>query len=238
MNIIISGYGRMGKEVEKIVLERNHKIVAIIDNVNDFNRQINQIQQADVAIDFSFPDVAADNILRFFKYNIPVVIGTTGWFNRFEEIKNQCIEQKQTLFWSTNMSLGVNLYFKLNNQLAEIMNRYNDYIPSVEETHHIHKKDAPSGTAISLANDILSHYKNLNGWKLSDSEPKDNELSIKSIREAETIGEHKVCYHSDIDEIEIRHTAFNRKGLALGSVVAAEWLQGKKGVFTMSDLLK
>lgn len=181
MNIIISGYGRMGKEVEKIVLERNHKIVAIIDNVNDFNRQINQIQQADVAIDFSFPDVAADNILRFFKYNIPVVIGTTGWFNRFEEIKNQCIEQKQTLFWSTNMSLGVNLYFKLNHQLAEIMNRYNDYIPSVEETHHIHKKDAPSGTAISLANDILSHYKNLNGWKLSDSEPKDNDLSIKSI---------------------------------------------------------
>ncbi|MDD4847896.1 MAG: 4-hydroxy-tetrahydrodipicolinate reductase [Bacteroidales bacterium] len=238
MKIILSGYGRMGKEVENIALERHHTIAAIIDQPSDFVRQIDKIRQADVAIDFSLPSAAADNILRFFDVNIPIVVGTTGWQDRFQEIEQRCITEHKSLFWSSNMSLGVNLFFQLNRQLADLLHSYEHYTPSIEETHHIHKKDAPSGTALMLANDILPLYPKLSDWKLADGDLHADRLMIQSIRKGEVVGEHKVCYHSEIDEIEIRHTAFNRKGFALGAVVAAEWLHGKTGIFNMNDLLK
>lgn len=237
MNIVISGYGRMGKEVEKMALEYGHQIVAIIDQAEDFNKQLSQIKKADVAIDFSIPEAAADNILHFFEMDIPVVVGTTGWLNRFHKIETFCKKAGKSLFWASNMSIGVNLFFKLNQQLAAMMSCYADFTPSIEETHHIHKKDAPSGTAITLAKEVLNHYPHLKKWELSSSKTSDNSLVITSIREGEIVGEHKVCYHSEIDEIEIRHTAFSRKGFALGSLIAAKWLQGKKGVFGMEDLL-
>jgi len=238
MKIILSGYGRMGRQVEKIALQRNHTIAAIVDTVDDFKKYRTQIAAADVAIDFSMPNAAADNILRFFEVKIPVVVGTTGWYERLEEIKNQCINEKQSLLYATNMSLGVNLFFELNRKLAKLLHPYSEYQPSIKETHHIHKKDAPSGTAITLANDILQQYPQLSGWTLATSDEISGKLPITAIREGEIVGTHEVKYHSLVDEISITHAAFSREGFAVGAVCAAEWLPGHFGIFTMQDVIK
>ena len=238
MKIILSGYGRMGRQVEKTALQRHHTIAAIIDNTDDFKKYRTQIAAADVVIDFSMPDAVADNILRFFEVKIPVVVGTTGWYERFEEIKNQCINEKQSLLYGTNMSLGVNLFFELNRMAAKLLHPYSDYQPSIQETHHIHKKDAPSGTAITLANNILQQYPHLSDWTLATSGEISGKLPITAIREGEIVGTHEVKYHSPVDEISITHTAFSREGFAIGAVCAAEWLPGHCGVFTMQDVIR
>ena len=237
MKIIISGYGRMGRHIEKTALQRGHTIAAVIDNVSDFEVHKDKITDADVAIDFSMPDVAADNILRFFEAKIPVVVGTTGWYERFEEVKNQCISKKQSLLYATNMSLGVNLFFELNRTLAKLMYPHSEYRPNIKETHHIHKKDAPSGTAITLANDILQQYPHLSDWALASSDEFSDKLPITAVREGETVGTHTVKYHSSVDEISITHIAFSRESFALGAVCAAEWLLGREGIFTMKDVV-
>jgi len=238
MKIIISGYGRMGRMVEKTALQRGHTIAAIVDIVNDYNMYKNKIAEADVAIDFSMPEAVADNILRFFEMKIPVVIGTTGWYDRFEEIKHQCLNQNQSLLYGTNMSLGMNLFFELNRKLATLIHTYPEYHPSIEETHHIHKKDTPSGTAITLANDILQQYHDFSEWALTSSEEHTDKLPITAIRKGDVVGTHEIKYRSHDDEIIIRHTAFSREGFALGAVFAAEWLPGHYGVFTMNDVIK
>jgi len=236
MKIILSGYGRMGRQIEKTALSRHHTIAAIVDNADDFKRYRTQISTADVAIDFSLPEAAADNILRFFEMKLPVVVGTTGWHDRLEEIKNQCISEKQSLLYGTNMSLGVNLFFEINRMAAKLLHPH-DYHPNIKETHHIHKKDAPSGTAITIANDILQQYPHLSDWILTPSDNPSDKLPITALREGEVVGTHEITYRSAVDEINITHAAFSREGFAIGAVCAAEWLPGHCGVFTMRDLI-
>jgi len=237
MNIVISGYGRMGHEVEKVALERKHKIVAIIDNKNDWQDKIDTIKNADVIIDFSFPETAVDNFRRCFEIGIPLVSGTTGWYDKMHEVKDFCTKNNASFFYAHNFSIGVNIFFEANKKLAKMIASVGGYSPSMEETHHIHKLDSPSGTAIRLAEDIIKEFEGIEKWK-NDLNINKNELSIISKREGEITGEHMITYQSDVDEITISHSAKNRKGFALGAVVAAEFLLGKKGIFTMSDLLK
>lgn len=236
MNVIVSGYGRMGKQIEQIALGRGHKIVAVLDNASDFDEMEETIRNADVAIDFSLPETAADNIIRFIRLSTPVVVGTTGWYQRFEEIKKECLQHNGALLYSTNMSIGVNLFFRLNRVLAQLMHPYPEYRPCIEETHHIHKKDAPSGTALTLAEDTLKQYDAFSGWQLNN-DCDSARLPVFAHREGEVVGEHIVKYSSSVDEIAIRHTAFSREGFALGAVLAAEWIRGKHGIFTMQDVL-
>jgi 4-hydroxy-tetrahydrodipicolinate reductase len=232
MKIIISGYGRMGKRVEALALQQNHEIVSIIDKPEDFLL----LKSADVAIDFSLPEAAPNNIIRFIDNSIPVVVGTTGWYERLQEIKHYCCEKKGSLLYGSNMSIGMNLFFALNKKLAKLMHPYPQYRISVEETHHIHKKDAPSGTAITIVEDILQEYNELLGWELNGNNFS-KKIPVAAIREGETVGKHGIIYNSDIDEISIQHNAFNRDGFALGALTAAKWLSGKRGVFTMEDVL-
>ena len=249
MKIILLGYGKMGHEVEKIALQRGHEILAKIDNENDWNsfkhsatQQLNNSVTQTVAIEFSTPATAFDNIKRCFDMNIPVVCGTTAWYQHFDEIKVRCEKEKQALFYAPNFSIGMNIMFMLNQQLAKITEKY-DYKLSLTETHHIHKLDKPSGTAVKLANDIVDNNKNYDSWKLVECLMKNeecsmkNELPIEAIREGEYFGIHEVKAESSCDIISLRHEAFSREGFATGAVIAAEFLIGKKGLFTMNDLL-
>ncbi len=236
MKIALLGYGKMGKEIEKISFSRGHSVVIKMDEHNVKQTGKMELSGADVAIEFSTPQTACDNILKCFEANIPVVVGTTGWYEKLGEISKQCNAGGHALFYASNFSIGVNLFFRLNEQLALMMNSQNGYESSIEEVHHIHKKDAPSGTAITLAEGLLKHSKNKKKWINKASTDPDS-LSIISIREDEVPGTHTVKYSSTIDEIEIRHTAHNRQGFALGAVLAAEWIKGKKGIFGMQDLL-
>ncbi len=236
MNIALIGYGKMGKEIEQIALSRGHKIALIVDAHNASSYTIDELKKADVAIEFSTPDSALDNIYKCFEAGVPVVVGTTGWLNKLEEVKKTCSDKKQTLFYTSNYSIGVNLFFQLNQQLAKLMNLHKEYNVSMEEIHHVHKLDAPSGTAISLANQILTNYEGKSKW-VNELSQHPNELSIVSKRLDEVPGTHTVTYRSEIDEISISHIAFNRKGFASGAVVAAEWVQDKKGVFGMEQLM-
>ncbi len=238
MKIILLGYGKMGHEVEKIALQRGHEIIAIIDNEEEFrNSGIQEIKnQGDVvAIEFSTPATAFENIKRCFDLNIPVVCGTTAWYEHFDEVKEICEKEGQTLFNAPNFSIGMNIMFMLNSQLAKITEKY-DYKLSLTETHHIHKLDKPSGTAVKLANDIIENNKNYNSWGLDDY-TNNGVLPIESIREGEYFGIHEVKAESSCDIISLRHEAFSREGFATGAVIAAEFIQGKKGIFTMNDLL-
>lgn len=235
MNIALIGYGKMGKEIESIAVKRGHNIVLIIDKENSDLVSEKDFAKADVAIEFSTPHTVVQNIKNCMDAKLPVVVGATGWYDHFEEIKTYCAEKKGGLFHATNFSLGVNLFFKLNSYLAELMNKYNDYDVSMEEIHHIHKLDKPSGTAITLANQIISKVDRKSGWSLDKN--KENQLYIKDIREGEVPGTHIIKYHSEIDDIEIMHKAHNRKGFALGAVIAAEFLNGKKGIYTMQDII-
>ena len=236
MKIALIGYGKMGHAIEKIATDRGHSVVSVIDIDNQSDFDSPQFLSADVAIEFSQPQSAFDNYLKCFERNIPVVAGTTGWLAQLDEIKNRCIEKNQTFFYASNYSLGVNIFFALNKYLAKIMSNFPAYDVSIEEIHHIHKLDSPSGTAITLAEHIMDNIYRKKRWK-EGSEGADDDLLIHSQREGEVPGAHEIIYESDVDVIRIQHSAKNRKGLALGAVVAAEFVKGKKGFLSMNDML-
>jgi len=237
MKIALIGYGKMGKTIEKFAVQRGHQIVSIIDinNIEDFNSDA--FKSADVAIEFTTPDTAFDNYMRSFEANVPVVSGTTGWLDRISEIKEKCEKEGKTLFYTSNFSIGVNIFFALNKYLAKIMNNYPAYDIRMTETHHIHKLDAPSGTAITLAEDIMDEVERKKRWTLDTAE-QPTDLPIYSIREGEVPGTHEIVYESEVDLLSIKHEAKNRDGLALGAVIAAEFTAGKKGFLSMNDLFK
>jgi 4-hydroxy-tetrahydrodipicolinate reductase len=237
MNILLLGYGKMGKEIEKTAISRGHTIAYKIDshNVQDLHKIIPE--QIDAAIEFSGPEAAVPNLMYCFEKGIPVVSGSTGWLDRKTEIDTICLQKKGTFFYASNYSLGVNMFFHLNRVLARIMSRYPLYNVAMEEIHHKEKKDAPSGTALSLAKDIMDHIKMKTSWVNADAHEL-SQLSIVSKREANVPGTHLIQYASHVDSIEIKHTAHNREGFALGAVVAAEWLQGKQGIFGMDNMME
>ncbi|MBQ2376338.1 MAG: 4-hydroxy-tetrahydrodipicolinate reductase [Bacteroidales bacterium] len=227
MNILIIGYGKMGKMVEEIALSKSDTIVGIIDKEEDWQIFDKNNKYKDiVAIDFSIPSKVLDNIEKAWERNIAIVVGTTGWYDKLEEITQRANQKKKTLFWASNFSIGVFLFNKLNAYLADMMKEYSDYNPSIKEIHHIHKLDAPSGTAITLAQTLVENH----------NIEKQN-LNIESVREGEVCGTHIINYYSEVDDIEIKHTAHSRKGFASGAVMAAHWLKGKQGVFTMKDFI-
>ena len=236
MNIAIIGYGKMGKEIEKVALERGHSISVAIDkeNINLFESLA--FRSSDVAIEFTQPQFAVNNYKQCFKNQIPVVSGTTGWLVDLSEIEQLCIETDSTFFYASNFSVGVNILFELNKKLAQLMDSNSDYNVEMEEIHHIQKLDAPSGTAISLAEQILERTSLKENWSL---EPKNNsDLRISAKRIDKVHGTHVVTYSSDVDELSIKHEAKSRKGFALGAVLAAEFVINKKGVLNMQDMLK
>lgn len=237
MKIALIGYGKMGKEIEQIALDRNHTTPLKIDINNQHEFTIENLKGVDVAIEFSKPETAIDNIRKCFAAGIPIVCGTTGWHESFEIIKQECISTNNTLFYATNYSLGVGIFAKVNQYLARIMNNFPQYEVSMVETHHTQKLDAPSGTAITLAEDILKNIVRKKNWQLNGQDNKET-LNIAAVRRDTVPGIHTITYDSPVDFIEITHDAKNRKGLALGAVVAAEFLISKKGVFSMDDLLK
>lgn len=241
MKIALLGYGKMGKIIEEIAISRGHSVVLKVDEHNAHTFTDAELKNADVAIEFTRPDAVIANIRRCFSCGVPVVVGTTGWYDNLPGMTEECKVSNATLFHASNYSIGVNLFFQLNERLAELMNGFPEYKVAVEEIHHIHKLDAPSGTALTIANGLMSKVDRKKNWKLYEQTAptgvQENELPIISIREGEVPGTHTVTYISDVDRIDITHEAFNRKGFALGAVVAAEWVHGKKGVFTMKDML-
>lgn len=238
MNIAIIGYGKMGKMIEQIALQRNHHIVLKLTSKDKWDYHTLLTHQADVAIEFTNPDTVVKNIYTCFKAQIPVVVGTTGWYQHLEEVKNYCIQNKHTLLYASNFSIGVNLLFKINDYVASLMKNYDQYEVNIVEVHHHQKKDAPSGTAISLAQQILSHHPKKNKWTLhkqiADAQ---NHLFISARRISDEKGYHSVIYQSDIDTIQLVHHAYSRKGFAIGAVLAAEFVKNKTGVFEMKDVL-
>jgi dihydrodipicolinate reductase len=237
MNIALIGYGKMGKEIEQIALERHHNIPLIIDinNVSDLNAE--NLKKVDVAIEFSRPETVVSNIRSCFVAGTPVVCGTTGWLEHYDAIKNECLTGGKGFFYASNYSLGVNIFFKLNQYLARIMNNFPQYEVEMEEVHHTQKLDAPSGTAISLAKDILKEIDRKDHWHL-DGKDNDSALKIAAVRRDPVPGIHTITYDSQVDYISMTHSAKSRKGFALGAVLAAEFMKGKTGVFSMDDLLK
>jgi len=230
MKIALVGYGKMGKIIDEISQSRGHEIVARLSETPTPEN----LNNPDVVIEFSNPEVAFENIKICLKNKIPVICGTTGWLDKKPEIERIALENNTAFLYGSNFSLGVNLFFALNENLAKMMNKFSEYNCQLEEIHHIHKLDAPSGTAISLAEGIINNS-NFEAWKLDETIEK--ELGIFAIRENEVPGTHSVFYRSEVDEIEIKHTAYNRNGFALGAVIAAEWIVDKKGVFAMKDVL-
>ncbi|NLX66200.1 MAG: 4-hydroxy-tetrahydrodipicolinate reductase [Bacteroidales bacterium] len=237
MKIALIGYGKMGHEIEKIARERGHEIVCIIDLNEEEKFDSSEFKSAEVAIEFTSPESALYNYRRAFAADIPVVSGTTGWLAHLDEIKEACEKNGKTFFYASNFSLGVNIFFALNNYLASLMNRYPGYDVRMEETHHIHKLDAPSGTAITLAEAILTQINRKGKWALGDEAMQADTLRIDAFREGEVPGIHSVIYESDADIIRITHDAKSRKGFALGAVLAAEFTIGKNGFLTMEELM-
>lgn len=236
MKIAIIGYGKMGKEIEQIALQRGHEVTLKITSSNLDEMSTENLQKCDVAIEFTRPDKAIGNIKKCFDANLPVVVGTTGWFEQLEEVKELCNSSNNTLLYASNCSLGVNIFFELNKKLAQLMKKQEEYEVTIEETHHTQKLDAPSGTAITLAEGLIENYPSKSSWENSKSED-ESVLPVISHRIENVPGTHVIKYSSEIDEIEIKHTAHNRKGFASGAVIAAEYIAPKKGVFTMSDVL-
>jgi 4-hydroxy-tetrahydrodipicolinate reductase len=236
MKIALLGYGKMGKEIEQLALQRNHEIKLIIDVNNKQDFTVDNLKKCDVAIDFSIPESAFDNILKCFEAGLPIVCGTTGWMSKFEEAVDLCKKNDGCFFYASNFSLGVNIFFKLNNYLAQIMDKFPAYDVEMEETHHIQKLDAPSGTAISLAEGILKNLTRKKSWKLGNTD-NESELKIDAIRKDTVPGIHTIVYDSAVDYIEITHSSKNRKGLATGAMMAAEFIKGKKGVYGMEQML-
>lgn len=238
MRIALLGYGKMGKMIERIAVSRGHQVVLVVDLDNRADCSVEQLRQADVAIEFTTPAVAVDNYKWCMDASVPVVSGTTGWLDRWEEVVGYCREKGGGFFYASNFSIGVNIFFRLNKYLAKMMDNFRDYKIFIEETHHIHKLDAPSGTAITLAEGIIKNHSAYRSWKLYQGEELGEDvLPVAAKRIGEVPGIHGVTYKSAVDEIEIRHSAFSREGFAQGAVFAAEFLFGKKGVYGMDDLL-
>lgn len=230
MNIALLGYGRMGKAIEGIALDRGHHIVLKISSHQDTI----DFSDVDVAIDFSLPDSAVHNISLSLNANVPVISGTTGWLEHYDTITELCKQTDGTFLYASNFSLGVNIFFEVNKTLAKLIGKFPDYTASMEEIHHTQKLDAPSGTAITLAEAIINES-NYSNWTLDD--PESEEIKITAKRIEKVPGTHQINYHSEVDSIEIKHTAHNRQGFALGAVIAAEYIKDKKGIFTMKDVL-
>jgi len=242
MKIVILGYGKMGQLIEKFALKRDHEIALIVDAHNRESLTAEDLVDADIAIDFSTPDAALENISLCFEADLPLVVGTTGWYEHLQEVKETCLEADQALLYGSNFSIGVNIFFHINRLLAKAVSPYQQYDVQVEEIHHIHKLDAPSGTAITIAEGIIENNDVKKSWvnQVVGSEEeivnKPNELLIESLRIEEVPGTHTVLYSSEVDQIEFKHTAHNRDGFALGAVVAAEWLYGKKGFYQVTEI--
>lgn len=246
MKIALLGYGKMGMEIEKIALALGHEIGLKVNHLNLQDLTIENLKKVDVAIEFSTPNTVVENINLCFEAGIPIVVGTTAWQNKLEEVRNNCELKNGALFFSSNFSIGVNLFFELNKLAGEMMNAYSDYNVFMDEVHHTQKMDAPSGTAITTAEKILSTLSRKNKWsnkivleenQFEHTNLKENELMIHSIRKESVPGTHVVYFDSDVDVLEIKHIAKNRKGFAIGAVKAAEWMIGRKGIFGMKDLL-
>jgi len=230
MKIALLGYGKMGKTIEAIALNRGHDIV-----LKTSQSIASEITTADVAIDFSIPKAAFNNISNCINHNVPVISGTTGWLENYPKITALCEEKKGAFIYASNFSLGVNIFFELNKSLAKMMSTLKDYKVVIEEIHHTQKLDAPSGTAISLAEDIINNNANYNAWQLDSNTNKTIPITAKRIENVP--GTHNITYNSEIDTIKLEHIAHSRQGFALGALVAAEWLVGKTGVYTMKDVL-
>lgn len=230
MNIALLGYGKMGKVIEGIASDRGHNIVLKVDeDTKSYN-----LDNVDIAIDFSVPSAAVKNISNCLNSNVPIVSGTTGWLDHYDKMVELCKERNGSFLYASNFSVGVNIFFEINKRLSELIGKQHNYSVAMEEIHHTQKLDAPSGTAISLANDIIKNT-TYSGWKLEN--PSEREFQIVAKRIPDVPGTHEVIYTSDVDSISIKHTAYSRQGFALGAVIAAEWLKDKKGVFSMKDVL-
>lgn len=243
MKIILFGYGKMGQLVEKFADKKQHEISLIIDENNREQITAEDLRgKGDIAIDFSIPDGALDNIKLCFEANIPLVMGTTGWYEHLDKVKEECLKTENSFLFGSNFSIGVNILFHVNKLLAKVMSPYKQYDVQVEEIHHTEKKDAPSGTAITLAEGVLENIEDKSGWVnyVVDEEhtivPKPNELLIESLRIEDVRGTHTVLYSSEVDQIELKHTAHTRDGFALGAIIAAEWLLDKKGFYEVTDI--
>jgi len=236
MNIALIGYGRMGHEIESAAVSRGHLIRLIIDkdNLDDLNER--SVKDIDVAIEFTTPDTAFENVIKCFRLKIPVVCGTTGWLKDYDRAVAECNENRTSFIHSSNFSIGVNILFRLNIELARQMAHFNDYKPFIEEIHHIKKLDAPSGTAITLATGITSQHSGFDGW-CPENDLTASKIPVRAVREGMVPGTHTITWDSEIDTISLKHEAKNRKGLALGAVIAAEYIQARRGVFTMNDVL-
>lgn len=230
MKIALLGYGRMGQAIEQIAINRGHDIVIKTSKDSGYN-----IKNADVAIDFSIPNAAFNNISNCLNNNVPVISGTTGWLDKYNDAVSLCEKNKGAFIYASNFSLGVNIFFELNEILAKMMTKLEDYKVDIEEIHHTKKLDAPSGTAITLAEGVIKNHSQYSNWKLDENT--ENTLPITAKRIPDVPGTHIISYKSDIDTIKIEHEAHSRQGFALGAVIAAEWIIGKTGVFTMKDVL-
>ena len=238
MNIALIGYGKMGKAIEEIAISRGHSVVVKFNSQNPL--ESSQLRTTDVAIEFSQPDLALKHIKLCADGQIPIVVGTTAWEEHLPQIINHIEKREASLIYSSNFSIGVNLFFEMNKHLARLMNDKTDYVASITEIHHTHKIDAPSGTAVTLAKDLISNHPTYSSWKLTGQSEnmEKTDLPISAIREENVPGTHLISYTSEIDTLTIEHQAHNRKGFALGAVIAAEFIHKKQGVYTMSDILK
>ncbi|ADY50843.1 dihydrodipicolinate reductase [Pseudopedobacter saltans DSM 12145] len=244
MKIALLGYGKMGKMIEGIALDRNHEIVLKIDENNTHELTIENLRKADVAIEFSTPHTVLDNIYKCIESKTPLVVGTTGWYGHLQQVKDACVEANSSVMYGSNFSVGVNIFFQISKMAAKMMNNFSDqYDVCMEEIHHIHKLDSPSGTAITIAEDILEEFKEKRQWVDVNAENSDDvtlhkpeNLIINSFREGEVPGTHVVLYDSDVDRIELKHVAHGRQGFALGAVLAAEWLPGKAGFYSVKEM--
>jgi len=238
MNIALIGYGKMGKAIEEIAISRGHSVVVKFNSQNPL--ESSQLRTTDVAIEFSQPDLALKHIKLCADGQIPIVVGTTAWEEHLAEIINHIDKREASLIYSSNFSIGVNLFFEMNKYLARLMNDKTDYVASITEIHHAQKIDAPSGTAVTLAKDLISNHPTYSSWKLTGQSQnmEKSDLPISAIREENVSGTHLISYTSEIDTLTIEHQAHNRKGFALGAVIAAEFIHKKQGVYTMSDILK
>jgi 4-hydroxy-tetrahydrodipicolinate reductase len=238
LKIALIGYGKMGREIHKLAPAAGIDVTVIIDQPEEWLTYHDQLQTVDVAIEFTSPHIVTENLKKLISMHIPVVTGTTGWMHKLDEIEQFCKQSNGSLFYASNFSIGVNLFFALNRYLADLMSQYPDYTVHLDETHHTQKLDAPSGTAISMLEDVLKINPDLKGWKFISDNPDAQEISVEAHRIAGVPGIHKLTYDSEIDSISIEHIAHNRVGFAKGALMAARWLKDKKGIFTMNDLLK
>ena len=237
MKIALVGYGKMGKEIEQILIARGHTISLIIDVNNTADLDADHLRDIDVAIEFTTPQTAYGNIVKCIEAGVPVVCGTTAWLDKLPEVEQLCKTKQGAFFYASNYSIGVHIFFAINRYLAELINRFGEYDVTIEETHHTQKKDAPSGTAVTLAEGILSNLGRKRKWVCGTTTVPE-ELEIAAIRRSIVPGTHTVTYESDVDSITMTHTAKSRRGFALGAVLAAEFLRGKKGVYSMEDLMR